>query len=325
MAKPSVGARRGTATTTAPRCSVRTRNIAYDGVGTTARRTRRQERLGDDVEDLVRARPDEQLLGRHAVAARGGRHEPTVVGRRVLRQAALELAGREGRQRRRPAAPPPCSGRNGRSAPRERRSARRPARSSPPRVAGRGRGQRPSRPAWGSSRSPSTRRPCDSPSRRGSGSRPPRGGPLRPSASRDGRRRPRGSPPGPPGRSAGPGTNLPERLDAEGPGAARQPARGQDVVGARRVVAGALRRERPDEERAGVTGCGRPPPRRRDDDRQVLGGVRVDERDRARPIGREDEEPGRGEAPPEDLPPRRRRQLDDRSPPRRARRTPRRS
>ena len=36
IAKPRSGPRRGTVTTRAPRCSVRTRNIAYDGVGTTA-------------------------------------------------------------------------------------------------------------------------------------------------------------------------------------------------------------------------------------------------------------------------------------------------
>ena len=50
------------------------------------------ERLGDEVEDLVRARADEQLLARDLVP-RGRRvDQPAVVGRRVLRQGDLEPA-----------------------------------------------------------------------------------------------------------------------------------------------------------------------------------------------------------------------------------------
>jgi hypothetical protein len=71
----------------------------------------------------------------------------------------------------------------------------------------------------------------------------------------------------------------PERLDGERVGGSREPARGQDVVGAGRVVASRLGRPRPDEDRARMTdprdGCVRVA----DVDRKVLWRVGVDEGD----------------------------------------------
>ena len=76
-------------------------------------------------------------------------------------------------------------------------------------------------------------------------------------------------------------------LHGQGARRARQTARRQDVVGARRVVAGGLGRPRTDEDRPGV-----PQPidrrfERLDVDRQVLRAVVVDERDRGVERGRE--------------------------------------
>ena len=62
------------------------------GDGHERRAAVREERLGDEVEDLVRARADEQLLARDAVAGGRGVDQPAVVGRRVLGQRDLELA-----------------------------------------------------------------------------------------------------------------------------------------------------------------------------------------------------------------------------------------
>ena len=56
---------------------------------------RREERLADEVEDLVRAGADEQLVRIDAVDAGGGLDQPPVVGRRVLGQRRVEGAARE--------------------------------------------------------------------------------------------------------------------------------------------------------------------------------------------------------------------------------------
>ena len=69
----------------------------------------------------------------------------------------------------------------------------------------------------------------------------------------------------------------PERADVERPGAACQPAGGQDVVGAGCVVAGALGSEGTDEERAGGPDAVDGFLGVRDDDGEMLGGVVVDE------------------------------------------------
>ena len=67
---------------------------------------RGEERLGDQVEDLVGAGADQELVGADAVAGGCRRDEPAVVRRRVLGERRVEPAGREelsgeGRRRRR--------------------------------------------------------------------------------------------------------------------------------------------------------------------------------------------------------------------------------
>ena len=65
-----------------------------------------EERLGDDVEDLVGPGPDHELVGADPIARAGRSTEQPVVGRRVLGQRDLEApggharAGEVGRRRR---------------------------------------------------------------------------------------------------------------------------------------------------------------------------------------------------------------------------------
>ena len=101
-AQPAASPRRGTATTVAAAL------LGHDAVHRVGRdrddrpAAGRDERLGHDVEDLVGARPDEDLGGGHAVARRGGLDEA-----RGNRSAGTRTAApRTG--------PPPAAGRPGR-------------------------------------------------------------------------------------------------------------------------------------------------------------------------------------------------------------------
>ncbi len=64
-----------------------------------------QERLGHEVEDLVGARPNQDLVGRHGIDEGGRLGQAPVVGRRVLGQAGLELAPGQEISHQRPAEP----------------------------------------------------------------------------------------------------------------------------------------------------------------------------------------------------------------------------
>ena len=82
---------------------------------------------------------------------------------------------------------------------------------------------------------------------------------------------------------------LAEGLDRERARRAGQAAGRQDVVGAGRVVAGRFGRPRADEHRARVADAGDRRLERLDVDRQVFGGVGVDERDRGVERRRDDD------------------------------------
>ncbi len=94
-AQPASAPRRGTGTTDAARCSVRTRYMAYVGYGHDGPIAGHDAGLGDDVEDLVGSGRDQQLVGPDPVAGGGGRDQASVIAWRILGQRRLETPGRQ--------------------------------------------------------------------------------------------------------------------------------------------------------------------------------------------------------------------------------------
>jgi hypothetical protein len=90
-------------------------------------------------------------------------------------------------------------------------------------------------------------------------------------------------------------------LDGQRAGRTGEATRRQDVVRAGRVVAGRLRRPRPDEDRARVADPGRGGLGVGDVDREVLRGVAVDERDRGAEVRRKNDPAVLAECGPEDV------------------------
>ena len=83
------------------------------------------------------------------------------------------------------------------------------------------------------------------------------------------------------------------------------------MIRARRVVARGLGSVRPHEQGAGVGDPGHRLLGVRQDDRQVLGGIRIGEGDRRISIGRQDDDSAREQAALEDVAARRERQAAD--------------